>query len=510
MRLQAACTADCLEPLPPDLLLNLVADSSPHVRRHALRMAIPRLSSEPQLASAVLDAAKDPQPPVRMQAAAAAASLPPAQAAPLLAELLTSPASDPFLATIADSSLNPDNVTAVFSSLPPETAPAVQQLLITRVAELAPPQAATDILHTLATAVSNAVPADTKPRDPSQTATTTATLQQLSGLLGGWNRRHGTTAFSNDLQTSLQPAIAAASRLAASPDTAAPLRLAAISLLGHASAAGLEQSAPLIALLTPRSPVAVQHAAVRALAQCRRPELASELLADWSARSPEIRKAITSLLLQRTEWTEQLLAALQSAAVPAAELDLNQRRQLLDHPRESIRTAAAACFNAGTAPSRREVIDRYAAVFDAHAGSTGLSSATPEQLAAGLTAFRKHCANCHRLQNIGAAVGPDIANYAAKSPLALITAVLDPNQAVDPRYQGAAVVLHDGRTLTGLITAETDNSLTMLAPEGHTTQLLRSEIDQLRSTGKSLMPENLEQTVTTTDLHLLWLWIRSQ
>ena len=504
VRLQAACTADGLEPLPADLLQTLTTDSSPHVRRHALRMLMPRLTTQPELTATIPAAAKDPEPLVRMQAVAAAAALPPAQAGILLAELLASPASDPFLVTIADSSLTPDNVTAVFSSLPATSAADVQRKLLTRIAELAPPEAAAATLRKLAASAADAA------ANPANAVAVTGAFQQLSGLLAGWNRRSDAAADNSHLQPTLQPAIAAASNLAASPMTAAPLRLAAISLLGHVSAAGLEQSAPLIALLTPRSPVAIQLAAVNALTQCRRPELASELLADWSARSPEIRRSITGLLLQRTEWTEQLLAAVESGVVPATELDLTQRRQLLEHSRETIRAAAVRTLTSGTAPSRREIIDRYAATFEQQAKSSATTAATPAQLTAGLAAFRKHCANCHRLQDMGAAVGPDIANYAAKSPLALITAVLDPNQAVDPRYQGAAVILNDGRTLTGLITAETDNSLTLLAPEGHTTQLLRSEIEQLRSTGRSLMPENLEQTVTASDLHLLWLWIRSQ
>jgi putative membrane-bound dehydrogenase-like protein len=502
VRLQAACTADCLEPLPAELLERLARDPSPHVRRHAVRLAMPRLQAAPGLAAAIITAAEDPEPMVRLQAAAAAAALPPAQAGPLLAELLASHASDQFLATIADSSLNRDNVTMVFSSLPSDAPEVVQRKLLSRIAELAPPEAAIATLRKLAEAVAAV--------DAANNSAAVATVRNLNGLLDGWNRRRGESKATEALRTSLQPALTVACDLAASPAADAALRLVAIDLLGSACAAELDQSAPLIALLTPRSPVAVQLAAVTAMAQSRRGELAGELLDDWSARSPESRRAITSLLLQRGEWTERLLAAVESGTVPAAELDLNQRRQLLEHPREAIREAAARCLNTGTPPNRQEIIERYAAVFDEAKTSRGTAASAPDQTAGGLAAFRKHCANCHRLQDTGYAVGPDIANYAAKSPLALITAVLDPNQAVDPRYQSAGVVLLDGRTLTGLINAETDNSLTLLAPEGRTTQLLRSEIDQLRSTGKSLMPENLEQTVSAADLQLIWLWMRAQ
>jgi putative heme-binding domain-containing protein len=339
----------------------------------------------------------------------------------------------------------------------------------------------------------------------SDSQATSAYFRQLALFISGLTRRSQSVPLDN-----LQPALALARRTADDSSADTTVRLAAIELLAEAAAAGPDQSAILISLLAPRNPAPVQLAAAKACSKSRNTQLASELLKDWSGRSPEIRRKLTALLLERPEWAATLLQAISANAFPASELDLSQQRQLLEHPSKSIRESAANVLRSGNTPvvARQEVIERYAAAFSADLKA--VAPGNPEFSAAGLAVFKKHCANCHRLEGIGNSVGPDIANYAGKPPLALITAVLDPNQAVDPRYQAYSVILQDGRNLAGLIASESDNSLTLVAPQGRETVLLRSEIEALRSTGKSLMPENLEQAITPADLQALWQWLRTQ
>jgi putative heme-binding domain-containing protein len=92
---------------------------------------------------------------------------------------------------------------------------------------------------------------------------------------------------------------------------------------------------------------------------------------------------------------------------------------------------------------------------------------------------------------------------------ALLISMLDPNQAIDPRYQAYVAVLNDGRSLTGLIAEEAASNLTLLAAEGKRETVLRSEIEQIRSTGKSLMPEGFEQNASPEDINNLWAWLQT-
>jgi putative heme-binding domain-containing protein len=124
--------------------------------------------------------------------------------------------------------------------------------------------------------------------------------------------------------------------------------------------------------------------------------------------------------------------------------------------------------------------------------------------------FRKSCAACHQLGGVGNAVGPDLASLGDKSPPALLIAVLDPNRAVEARYVGYSATTKGGRTFTGVLAAETGNSITLIDAEGKKNVILRSDLDELTSSGKSAMPEGLEKEIKPQDLADVISHIRSQ
>jgi putative heme-binding domain-containing protein len=57
------------------------------------------------------------------------------------------------------------------------------------------------------------------------------------------------------------------------------------------------------------------------------------------------------------------------------------------------------------------------------------------------------------------------------------------------------VLTTDGRQLTGILAAETATSITLQRADNATDTVLRIDIEQLRSTGLSLMPEGLEKQI---------------
>ncbi len=118
----------------------------------------------------------------------------------------------------------------------------------------------------------------------------------------------------------------------------------------------------------------------------------------------------------------------------------------------------------------------------------------------GLAVYKKLCASCHRLGDVGVAVGPDLATMADRSPETILTAVLDPNRAVEARYQNYSALLTDGRTLTGMLASESGGSITLLATEGKKHEIARADIERLESSGKSLMPEEIEKDLSPQDL----------
>ena len=108
-------------------------------------------------------------------------------------------------------------------------------------------------------------------------------------------------------------------------------------------------------------------------------------------------------------------------------------------------------------------------------------------------AFEAQCSKCHRYRDVGQSVGPDLATLTSKTPQSLLTAILDPNSAVEDKYVQYLAVTVDGRTLTGLIANETGNSLTLRGAEAREEVVLRKDLVSLTSSGLSQMPEGLEK-----------------
>jgi putative heme-binding domain-containing protein len=87
-----------------------------------------------------------------------------------------------------------------------------------------------------------------------------------------------------------------------------------------------------------------------------------------------------------------------------------------------------------------------------------------------------------------------------KTAAQLLIDILNPNQAIDNNYVSYVVAMSDGNVHTGLIAAETSSSVTLRQPENKTLTLLRADIDSLRSSGVSLMPEGFEKHLTHQQL----------
>ena len=107
--------------------------------------------------------------------------------------------------------------------------------------------------------------------------------------------------------------------------------------------------------------------------------------------------------------------------------------------------------------------------------------------------FRKTCAACHKLEGFGESIGADLNAIRDRGTAAVLLNVLDPNREVKPQFLSYVVALDSGRTVTGMIAAETANSLTLRKADNTTESILRVNIDELKSTGLSFMPEGLEK-----------------
>jgi putative heme-binding domain-containing protein len=127
--------------------------------------------------------------------------------------------------------------------------------------------------------------------------------------------------------------------------------------------------------------------------------------------------------------------------------------------------------------------------------------------ARGQAVFRQHCSVCHQIGSIGHQVGPSLASFKNRGAEAILANVLDPNREVNPAWRDYVAVSVDGTTHNGVLISETAGSLTLRRAEAKETTLLRSDIEVLRDTGRSLMPEGLEKNIDPQGMSDLIQWI---
>jgi putative heme-binding domain-containing protein len=147
---------------------------------------------------------------------------------------------------------------------------------------------------------------------------------------------------------------------------------------------------------------------------------------------------------------------------------------------------------------RQAVIQRY---------QTALGS--PGDAVQGKSVFKKVCATCHKLEETGHAVGPDLAALSTKTTEALLIAILDPSRDVDARYQSYAAVTADGKVFSGVLADETSTSITIIEAENKRHVLLRTDLEELRGTGKSAMPDGVEKDIKQQEMADLLAYLAS-
>jgi len=268
--------------------------------------------------------------------------------------------------------------------------------------------------------------------------------------------------------------------------TSPPETLPALRLLGRGLAEGDQDCDLLGKFLQPQFPTTLQRAALASLRQLNRKHVADILLANWAGTSPAIRADLLAALFTRQEWIDGLLAALESKQIPAGQLGPADQQKLLKHKSVSIRNRAERLLAAADA-DRKKVVESFQSV--------GRLTGDIEK---GAALFKQNCVVCHRPAD-QPQIAPDLGALADKPVETYLIAILDPNRAVEARYVNYMATTKDGREPSGIIVAETGNSITVRSQNSEET-ILRSDIESLTSSGLSLMPEGFEKSLTPQNL----------
>jgi putative heme-binding domain-containing protein len=474
-RAQALGALEGLGALDPSAVATALRDPSAAVRRQAVRLTEPWLGRDPALSRAVVALADDPEIRVRYQAALSLGQWDAPEAGRALGAIAARDGGDLWMraAVLSSSAKHAATVleAVIDGAKDRDSLPELVEPLIATISAVQDGPSITRALDAIRRGR-----ADDAPAAPWQLG---ATAELLDAVRGGPVAEH----------PAVRRMIGEARALVREARTAPALRATAVRLLGRVASQVDDDRATLTALLEPSEPVEVELAAVRALARLGDRAASQALVARWARLGPVVRSAALDALLARPASTRALIDALERGRLAPAEIDATHRQALLTAGDARDRERAARVFGHLAIGPRQAVLDAYA--------SARSATGDPDR---GKAVFTRVCATCHRLGGVGHEIGPDLAALTDTTPDALMTAVLDPNREVDARYASYTAALKDGRVVTGLIASETASAITLKRQEGQADVILRADLEELTTGGKSLMPEGLENDLKPADL----------
>ncbi|MCC7475473.1 MAG: c-type cytochrome [Pirellulales bacterium] len=278
----------------------------------------------------------------------------------------------------------------------------------------------------------------------------------------------------------------AAARLE-SLNTALPLddRCEAIDLL----ACSAEPATTLLPLVLEDRNQAIRLRAVRALTRCDDLQAWKALLAEIAKLSPVLRRAVLDGVYTNPDRTNALLDLLENEQLKMSVLDPAGVQLLLNHAEPTIKQRSEKLLATLVPADREEALATYRKSLD--------MKHDPRR---GRAVFEKTCAACHRVAGVGVSFAPDISHSGERTPLQILTDIIQPNRAVDANYISYTLTTTDGQAFTGVLSAETSTSVTIRRQELQTETFRREEIDELRSNSVSFMPEGLEKNLSLQEM----------
>jgi putative heme-binding domain-containing protein len=111
------------------------------------------------------------------------------------------------------------------------------------------------------------------------------------------------------------------------------------------------------------------------------------------------------------------------------------------------------------------------------------------------------CAMCHKMNDIGKEVGPDLSKLDPKyTPLDIVKHILEPSLKIDEKYQPWAFITSEGKVIAGTILSETDEKVTIARTNGLPLVLNKDDIDEREKSKLSIMPVGLLNRLTREEI----------
>jgi putative membrane-bound dehydrogenase-like protein len=243
-------------------------------------------------------------------------------------------------------------------------------------------------------------------------------------------------------------------------------------------------------------------AILAAMANYSDPKIDAYLLDSAEKFTSGERMAARRVLFTRPATALKYLEQIDAKKLPATEVPLTELRPLLDFNDKALSTLIEKHYGkiGPATPGEKQ----------ARIGGVGivLRSGKGDALA-GKAHFTKHCANCHQLHGEGTKIGPDLTTAVRKNTGYMVANIVDPSSYIRTEYVQHEANTLDGRKIVGLVVESTAKTVTILDAQNKKTVLNRDDLEDLKPSAVSMMPEKLLDTLNDQQLRDLFEYLKS-
>lgn len=219
------------------------------------------------------------------------------------------------------------------------------------------------------------------------------------------------------------------------------------------------------------------------------------VLLAWADLSPASRLAAIEPLTTTRDSMLQLVQAVKEGRISKDLVNPNQLRKWLQAGDTELKQAIEIVWGQVRETdnvARQELVAKTLQL---------LNSGAQGSVSRGEKIFARVCSQCHVLHGQGFEVGPNIVGNGRGSLQQLVSNVLDPSLVIGEAFQAKTVLTYDGEVVSGLVVAENDKFLKLKVQGGKVVEFDREEdIQQLKASEKSLMPEGVEAQMSQQEM----------
>jgi putative heme-binding domain-containing protein len=247
---------------------------------------------------------------------------------------------------------------------------------------------------------------------------------------------------------------------------------------------------------------ALRTVALATLAGYDDPVIATEVIKACTNMSDDVLASAQSLLVSRQKWAVQFLAAIEAKTIDPRTVRREDVEKLLLLGDGDIIAQATKLFGPITPTTPADLRARIYRL----AGVINAGSGVPKP---GRQIFDRQCARCHALFSTGGKVGPDLTTYRRDDLENILLNVVNPSAEIREGYTTYIVAMTDGRILSGIVVEEDKNVVVLRGGDGREAALARADIDTMRPSRTSIMPEGLLNELSDQQVRDLFAYLRS-